>query len=222
MSFTLIGTDKDNSTVPLELSTPSGSAIGDMEIIIVGVDSPTSVDDELVDTDGFTRAHARIDHASDTLNIEFFFRVVTVAGVVNREVAGFGGSSAQGILAVFRNDTGGGTWDIVTPVSDNTETDGDVTVGPVTSEDDSLLIFNAVNDSQSTVTTAPSGMTETESFSDVSAMATFTYHEDIATGASESRSIDFSATDAVIGVIAVFTYTIEAGAGNPWNYYAQQ
>lgn len=210
MSFTLIGTDKGN-TSSLDLDTPSSTAIGDIEIIVDGVDSPGSVNNDLVDVDGFTRAHAEIRHNSDTLGFDFFYRVVTVAGITTRTVAGFPGSSCQAILAVFRHDTGGGTWGIVTPVSNNVPTNGVCLVpasGSIASEDDSLLVFHGVNDSQSTVTGAPSGMTEINSFSNIASMALFSYFENIATGGSESRTITYSASDAVIGVMAVFTYTL--------------
>lgn len=208
MAFTFIGSDEFVSGASRDHVTDASTLIGDLVILRICTDGGSIT--PTVDVD-FDEATGNLRHTGDTLGKQTWWLVADANGETTYTISGLN-NSVKSTLTVYRNTIGGGTWALDSIVTSNTLTGGSFTMTGVTSVDDSLLLFSSSHDDNSGVTTPPPGMTvAAPNPTGGDTIGLRSYFEDITSGAAESQTIIYTATDAIIGDLAVFTYTIAGG-----------
>lgn len=208
MSFIKIGSTEDVTGASRDMVTNASTLIGDIVVLRICVDGGSIT--PTVDVD-FTEMTGNLRHTGDTLGKQSWWLVADANGETTYTISGLN-SSVKVTQTVYRNTIGGGTWALDSIVTSNTLTGGSFTMSGVTSVNDSLLLFSSSHDNNSAVTTPPPGMTEAApNPTGGDTIGLRSYFEDITSGAAESQTIVYTGTDAILGDLAVFTYTIAGG-----------
>jgi len=211
MSFTKVGSTEKVTGTTHSHTTHVNTLIGDLIHLQAVVDggSVTMTPDAI-----FGEATIHLRHTVQVLGKQSWWAVAIADGETTYDLTGVN-SSIKSTQTVYRNSIGGGTWALGSINDDNTSSGGSFTLGGVTSLDNSLVVFSTTHDDNAGVTTPPSSMTEAApNPTGGDTVGLRSYFEDITTGKAESQNIVYASSDAIIGDLSVFTYTISGGAAD--------
>ena len=181
-----------------DVDKPVGTLEGDLIVLTYTSDGDTFAD---VPT-GFTEVY-QYNGSPDSNGIQVFQKTAGASEPASYTVTK--NASVRGLFTSesYYDDVGGGAWVIGTPATGDSASGVPLSLGPITTEDNSLLLGAWANDSFSTVTSPPSGMTLSTAGPSGGSVALHTYYELIITGASESRSLTYSGDTSVGGLFNV-------------------
>lgn len=206
-SILLRGADNGVSgTGTWTVNKPAGTIEGDL--IILSVVQDTETNSALV-PDGFTEIANKIATQADEVRIQRFAKTAGDSEPATYTIVeGINNVAGKATSETYYSTIGGGVWDISAFVSGDAGSGLACTVSLLSTNDDCFILGAWGNDSESTVTIAPIGMSSaTSSVSGVS-VALHSYYQPITIAGQETRSLTYS-TDVSVGTMNAIRYLID-------------